>query len=119
MEAPGVAGVICAAARRQLPLPAPALAWQWNVNERPAAMPATMISAKSMKAPAQIARVRTKPRTGIWPQQVVGAPGVAFSVATARSRDSFDRQMTTTTDSRPSRLRRTGGWSSGDLLRIT
>ncbi len=82
-------------------------------------MPATMISAKSMKAPAQIARVHAKPRTGIWPQQVVGAPGVAFSVAIAPTRGSFDRQMTKTTPSRPSRVRRTGGWSSGDLLRIT
>ncbi len=82
-------------------------------------MPATMISAKSMKAPAQIARVHAKPRTGIWPQQVVGAPGVAFSVAMAPTRGSFDRQMTKTTLSRPSRVRRTGGWTSGDLLRIT
>jgi hypothetical protein len=80
-------------------------------------MPATMISAKSMKAPAQIARVHAKPRTGIWPQQVVGAPGVAFSVAKAPSRGSFDRQMTKATPSRPSRVRRTGGWNSGDLLR--
>ncbi|MCP9840180.1 hypothetical protein KBY93_05960 [Synechococcus sp. J7-Johnson] len=81
-------------------------------------MPATMISARSMKAPAQIARVHAKPRTGIWPQQVVGAPGVAFSVAMAPSRGSFDRQkMTKTTVSRPSRVRRSGGWSSGDLLR--
>jgi len=95
------------------------VAWQWDVNERPAAMPATMISAKSMKAPAQIARVHAKPRTGVWPQQVVGSPGVAFSVAMAPSRGSFDRQMTKTTLSRPSRARRTGGWSSGDLLRIT
>ena len=80
-------------------------------------MPATMISAKSMKAPAQIVRVHAKPRTGIWPQQVVGAPGVAFSVAMAPSRGSFDRQMTKTTVSRPSRVRCTGGWGSGDLLR--
>ena len=80
-------------------------------------MPATMIRATTMKAPAQIARVHAKPRTGIWPQQVVGAPGVAFSVAMAPSRGSFDRQMTKTTDSRSSRVRRTGGWSSGDLLR--
>jgi hypothetical protein len=36
-------------------------------------MPATMISARSMKAPAQVARVHAKPRTGVWPQQVVGA----------------------------------------------
>lgn len=93
------------------------MAWQWNVNERHAAMPATMISARSMKAPTQIARVHAKPRTGVWPQQVVGSPGVAFSVAMARSRGSFDRQMTKTTDSRPSWVRRTGGWSSGDLLR--
>ena len=93
------------------------MAWQWDVNERHAAMPATMISARSMKAPAQIARVHAKPRTGVWPQQVVGAPGVAFSVAMAPSRGSFDRQMTKTTLSRPSRVRRTGGWSSGDLLR--
>jgi hypothetical protein len=98
-------------------LPAPALAWQWDVNESPAAMPATMISAKSMKAPAQIARVHAKPRTGVWPQQVVVAPGVAFSVAMAPSRGSFDRQMTKPTLSRPSGARRTGGWSSGDLLR--
>jgi hypothetical protein len=35
----------------------------------------------------------------------------------APSRGSFDRQMTKTTPSRPSRVRRTGGWSSGDLLR--
>ena len=82
-------------------------------------MPATMISAKSMKAPAQIARVHAKPRTGIWPQQVVGAPGDAFSVAIAPTRGSFDRQMIKTTLSRPSRVRRIGGWSSGDLLRIT
>ena len=67
--------------------------------------------------PAQIARVHAKPRTGIWPQQVVGAPGVAFSVAMAPSRGSFDRQSTKTTLSRPSRVRRTGGWTSGDLLR--
>ena len=80
-------------------------------------MPATMISAKSSKAPAQIARVHAKPRSGVWPQQVVGAPGVAFSVAMARSRGSFDRQMTKTTLSRSSQVRRTGGWSSGDLLR--
>jgi len=73
------------------------VAWQWDVNERHAAMPATMISARSMKAPAQIARVHAKPRTGVWPQQVVGAPGVAFSVAMAPSRGSFDRQMTKTT----------------------
>jgi hypothetical protein len=79
-------------------------------------MPATMIRAKSMKVPTQIARVRPKPRTGVWPQQVVGAPGVAFSVAMAPSRGSFEQQMTkTTTQSRPSRVRRTVGWSSGDL----
>ncbi|MCP9849198.1 hypothetical protein KBY88_05130 [Cyanobium sp. Morenito 9A2] len=72
-----------------------------------------------MKAPAQVARVHAKPRTGIWPQQVVGAAGVAFSVAMAPSRGSFDRQMTKTTPPVPSRVRRTGGWSSGDLLRIT
>jgi len=78
-----------------------------------------MISARSMKAPAQVARVHAKPRTGIWPQKVVGAPGVAFSVAMAPSRGSFDRQMTKTTLWRPSRVRGTGGWSSGDLLRIT
>lgn len=54
-------------------------------------------------------------RTGIWPQKVVGAPGVAFSVAMARSPGSFDRQMSKTIPSRPSRLRWTGGWSSGDL----
>jgi hypothetical protein len=35
----------------------------------------------------------------------------------ALSLGSFDRQMTKTTFSRPSRMRRTGGWSSGDLLR--
>lgn len=81
-------------------------------------MPATLISAKSMKASAQLTRVHAKPRTGIWPQQVVGAPGVAFSVAMVPSRGSFDRQMTKTTPSRPSRVRRTGGWSSGGLLRI-
>jgi hypothetical protein len=98
-------------------LPAQALAWQWDVNERHAAMPATMISAKSMKAPAQIARVHAKPRSGVWPQQVVGAPGIAFSVAMAPSWGSFDRQMTRTTPSRPSQVRRTGGWSSVDLLR--
>ncbi len=46
-------------------------------------MPATMIRARLMKAPAQVARVHAKPRTGVWPQQVVGAPGVAFSVAMA------------------------------------
>ena len=79
-------------------------------------MPATMISAKSMKAPAQMTRVHAKPRTGIWPQQVFGAPGVPFSVAMAPSRGSFDRQMTKTTVSRSSRVRRTGGWTSGDLL---
>jgi len=79
-------------------------------------MPATMISAKSMKAPTQIARVHAKPRTGVWPQQVVGSPGVAFSVPMAPTRGSFDRQMTKTTLSRPSRMRRTGGWTSGDLL---
>lgn len=82
-------------------------------------MPATMISARSMKAPAQIARVHAKPRTGVWSQQVVGAPGVAYSVAMAPTRGSFERQMTKTTLSRPSRVRRTGGWSSGDLLRIS
>ena len=80
-------------------------------------MPATMLSARSMKAPAQVARVRAKPRTGIWPQQVVGAPGVALSVAMAPSRGSFDRQITKSTISRPSLARRTGGWTSGDLLR--
>ena len=80
-------------------------------------MPATMISARSMRAPAQVARVHAKPCTDVWPQQVVGAPGIAFSVAMAPSRGSFDRQMTKTTQSRPSRARRTGGWSSGDLLR--
>ena len=80
-------------------------------------MPATMISAKSMKAPAQIARVHAKPRTGIWAQRVVGAPGIAYSVAMAPSRGSFDRQMIKTTLYRPSQVRRTGGWSSGDLLR--
>ncbi len=37
-------------------------------------MPATMISARSMKAPAQTSRVHSEPRTGVWPQQVVGAP---------------------------------------------
>jgi hypothetical protein len=95
------------------------VAWQWSLNERDAAMPATMISAKSMKAPAQIARVHARPRTGIWPQQVVGAPGVAFAVAMAPSRGGFDRQMTKTTLSRSSQVRRTGGWTSGDLLRIT
>jgi len=95
------------------------VAWQWDVNERHAAMPATMISARSMKAPAQIARVHAKPRTGVWPQQVVGAPGIAFSVAMARSRGSFDRQITKSTLSLPSRVRRTGGWRSGDLLRLT
>lgn len=95
------------------------MAWQWDVNERHAAMPATMISARSMKAPAQIARVHAKPRTGVWPQQVVGAPGIAFSVAMARSRGSFDRQITKSTLSLPSRVRRTGGWTSGDLLRLT
>ena len=72
-----------------------------------------------MKAPARIARVHAKPRTGVWPQQVVGAPGIAFSVAMAPSRGSFERQITKTNASRPSRMRRTGGWSSGDLLRIT
>ena len=82
-------------------------------------MPATMIRATTMKAPAQIARVHAKPRTGIWPQQVVGAPGVAFSVAIAPSRGSFDRQMTKITLSRLVRVRRTEGWSSGDLLRLT
>ncbi len=87
------------------------------MNERHAAMPATMLSARSMKAPAQVARVHAKPRTGIWPQQVVGAAGVAFSVAMAPSRGSFDRQMTKTTASKPSQMRRSGGWSSGDLLR--
>jgi hypothetical protein len=91
--------------------------WQWGLNECSTAIPATMISAKSMKAPAQIVRVHAKPRTGIWPQQVVGAPGVAFSVAIAPTRGSFDRQMTKTTASRPSRVRRNGGWTSGDLLR--
>ena len=80
-------------------------------------MPATKISVRSMKTLAQVARVHAKPRTGVWPQQVVGAPGVAFSVAMAPARGSFDRQMTKTTASRPSRVRRTGGWSSGDLLR--
>ncbi|CAK6686955.1 hypothetical protein BBFGKLBO_00116 [Synechococcus sp. CBW1107] len=35
----------------------------------------------------------------------------------APSQGSFDRQMTKTTLSRPSRVRRTGGWTSGDLLR--
>jgi hypothetical protein len=100
-------------------LPAPALGWHWDVNERHAAMPATMLSARSMKALAQIARVHAKPRTGVWSQQVVGAPGVAFSVAMAPSRGSFDRQITKTTASRPSRVRRTGGWTSGDLLRLT
>jgi hypothetical protein len=60
---------------------------------------------------------RAKPRTCIWPQQVVGAPGVASSVALAPARGSFDQQMTKSTPSRPSRVRRTGGWSSGDLLR--
>ena len=79
-------------------------------------MPATMISVRSMKTPAQVARLHAKPRTGIWPQQVVVAPGVAFSVARAPSRGSFDRQMTKSTISRASRARRTGGWSSGDLL---
>jgi len=93
------------------------VAWQWSLNTRSHAMPATMISAKSSKAPAQIARVHAKPRSGVWPQQVVGAPGVAFSVAMAPSRGSFDRQMTKTTLSRSSQVRRTGGWSSGDLLR--
>jgi len=78
-------------------------------------MPATMIRARSMKAPAQVARVHAKPRTGIWPQQVVGAPGVAFSVAMARSRGSFDRKVSKATPSRPSQVRRSGGWSSGDL----
>jgi hypothetical protein len=95
------------------------VAWQWDVNERHAAMPATMFSARSMKAPAQIARVHAKPRTGVWPQQVVGAPGIAFSVAMAPSRGSFDRQITKSTLSLPSRVRRTGGWPSGDLLRLT
>jgi hypothetical protein len=80
-------------------------------------MPATMISARSMKTPVQIARVHAKPRTGIWPQQVVGAPGVAFSVAMAPTWGSFVRQMTKPTASKSSRVRRTGGWSSGDLLR--
>jgi hypothetical protein len=60
---------------------------------------------------------RAKPRTGVWPQQLIGAPGVAFYVAMATSRGSFDRQMTKSTLSRPSRARRTGGWTSGDLLR--
>lgn len=106
-----------AAARRQHPLPAATVAWQWTMNECHAAMPATMLSARSMKAPAQVARVHAKPRTGVWPQQVVGAPGIAFSVAMAPSRGSFDRQMTRTTASRPSQVRRTGGWTSGDLLR--
>ena len=77
-------------------------------------MPATMIRATTMKAPAQIARVHAKPRTGIWPQKVVGAPGVAFSVAMAPSRGSFDRQMTKTTLSRPSRVGRNGAWTSGE-----
>jgi hypothetical protein len=95
------------------------VAWQWDVNERHAAMPATMISARSMKAPAQIARVHAKPRTGVWPQQVVVAPGIGFSVAMAPSRGSFDRQITKSTLSLPSRVRRTGGWPSGDLLRLT
>lgn len=27
-----------------------------------------------MKAPAQTSRVHAEPRTGVWPQQVVGAP---------------------------------------------
>ena len=58
-----------------------------------------------------------KPRTGIWLQQVVGAPGGASSVALAPARGSFDRQMTRSTLSRPLRARLTGGWSSGDLLR--
>jgi hypothetical protein len=80
-------------------------------------MPTTMISARSMKTPAQIARVHAKPRSGVWPQQVDGAPGIAFSVAMDASRGSFDRQMTKATPSRSSRIRRTGGWSSGDLLR--
>ena len=80
-------------------------------------MPATMISARSMKAPAQIARVHAKPRTGICLQQVVGAQGVASSVALAPARGSFGRQMTRSILSRPLRARLTGGWSSGDLLR--
>jgi len=52
-------------------------------------------------------------------QQVVGAPGIGFSVAMAPSRGSFDRQITKSTLSLPSRVRRTGGWTSGDLLRLT
>ena len=91
------------------------MAWQWELNSRSRSMPATMISARSMKAPAQVARVHAKPRTGVWPQQVVGAPGVAFSVAMAPSRGSFDRQLSKATPSRRSEVRRSGGWSSGDL----
>jgi hypothetical protein len=90
VAAPRGAGGINAAARRQHPLPALAVAWQWSLNARSSTMPATMISARSMKAPAQVARVHAKPRTGIWPQQVVGAPGVAFSVAMAETKGRID-----------------------------
>jgi hypothetical protein len=62
---------------------------------------------------------RAKPRSDVWPQQEGGAPGVASSVVLAPARGSFDQQMTKSTLSRPSRVQRTGGWSSGDLLRIT
>jgi hypothetical protein len=72
--------------------------WPWGLNERPAAKPATLTKARSMKAPALIARVHAKPRTGDWIQQVVGAPGVAFSVAMAprgqlRSADAQDHPV--------------------------
>ncbi len=63
-------------------------------DQRHAAMPATMISAKAMKYPTEITRVHAKPRTGVWPQQVIGAPGVAFSVGMTPSRGSFDSKTT-------------------------
>jgi hypothetical protein len=52
-----------------------------------------MLSPKTatVPAPARIALVHGKPRTGVWPQQVIGRPGTAYAVALAPSRGAFDR----------------------------
>ncbi len=108
-------GAIRKAGEVNKPLPVAERNWQWKEYARHAAMPATIISAKSMKAPTSIVRVHSKPRTGVWPQQVIGRPGTAYSVALTPSRGSFDRQKTLDPLSRRSGVRRTGGWGSGAL----